>query len=87
MAAARKDLKEYAWCREFARQSGTPYAMHRDWLVSPAGLPCNAPPWGALVAFDLNDCKPRWETPIGTMGEGAPPGAICLGGPMATAGR
>ncbi len=27
--------------------------MHRDWLVSPSGLPCNAPPWGALVAFDL----------------------------------
>ncbi len=86
LAAARKDLKEYAWGGEFARQTGTPYAMHRDWLVSPSGLPCNRPPWGALVAFDVNDGKPRWESPLGSMGEGAPPGSISLGGPMATAG-
>ncbi|HLK64451.1 MAG TPA: pyrroloquinoline quinone-dependent dehydrogenase [Bryobacteraceae bacterium] len=86
LADARKNWKEYPWGGEFARQTGTPYAMHRDWLVSPSGLPCNAPPWGALVAFDLDSGKPRWESPLGTMGGGAPPGAISLGGPMATAG-
>ena len=86
LADTRKNLKEYAWGGEFARQTGTPYAMHRDWLVSPVGLPCNAPPWGALVAFDLDTGKPRWESPLGSMGAGAPPGAISFGGPMATAG-
>ena len=57
------------------RQRGTPYAMHRDWLVSPSGLPCNAPPWGALVAFDLNTGKLRWESADGSMAPGAPAGS------------
>ena len=30
---------------EFARQTGTPYAMRREPLLSPWGLPCTAPPW------------------------------------------
>ena len=50
---------------EFARQGGTPFAMYRDFLVSPAGTPCNAPPWSALVAFDLNTGKLRWESAVG----------------------
>lgn len=86
MAETRKTLKEYPWRGEFAPQSGTPYGMHRDWLVSPSGMPCNAPPWGALVAFDLDTGKPRWEAPLGTMSAGWPKGSINLGGPMATAG-
>jgi len=84
LPAARDKPDEMAWGGEFARQLGTPYGMHRDWLVSPSGLPCNAPPWGALVAFDLQTGKLRWEAPLGRMG-GAPPGSISLGGPMATA--
>ncbi len=86
MQAALDHPDEMKWGGEFARQRGTPYAMHRDWLVSPSGLPCNAPPWGALVAFDLNTGKLRWETGEGSMGAGAPVGAINFGGPMATAG-
>jgi len=86
LAAAMKSLKEYAWGGEFARQKGTPYALHRDWLVSPSGLPCNAPPWGALVAFDLASGKLKWEAPLGSMSPQAPRGAINLGGPLATAG-
>ena len=89
----RKDLQaaidhpnDMAWGGEFGRQRGAPYALHRDWLVSPARLPCNAPPWGALVAFDLNTGKLRWQTGFGSMGEGAPLGSPGLGGPMATAG-
>jgi quinoprotein glucose dehydrogenase len=77
---------ETAWGGEFARQKGTPYGMHREWLVGPNGQPCNAPPWGALVAFDLNTGKLRWEAPLGSMGSGFPAGSINLGGPMATAG-
>ncbi len=77
---------ETVWGGEFARQRGTPYGMHREWLVAPNGQPCNAPPWGALVAFDLNTGKLRWESPLGSMRNGWPTGSITLGGPMATAG-
>ena len=76
---------ETAWGGEFARQRGTPYGMYREWLVSPGGQPCNAPPWGALVAFDLNTGTLRWESALGVMGAGWPAGSISLGGPMATA--
>lgn len=80
----RKDT-ETAWGGEFALQSGTPYAMHREWLVAPNGQPCNAPPWGALVAFDLATGKLRWQAPLGSMAPGWPAGSITFGGPMATA--
>lgn len=76
--------KENAWGGEFARQRGTPYALHREWLVAPNGQPCNAPPWGATVAFDLTSGKPRWEAPLGRMLAGWPAGSISLGGPIAT---
>jgi quinoprotein glucose dehydrogenase len=77
---------ETAWGGEFARQRGTPYGMHREWLVAPNGQPCNAPPWGALVAFDLATGKVKWESALGKMAEDSPAGSISLGGPMATAG-
>ena len=85
-AFAHAKETETAWRGEFARQRGTPYAMHREWLVAPNGQPCNAPPWGAVVAFDLNSGKLRWEAPLGSMGAGWPAGSISLGGPIATAG-
>jgi quinoprotein glucose dehydrogenase len=86
MAKAVEHPVEMAWRGEFARQRGTPYGMHRDWLVAPNGQPCNAPPWGALVAFDLNTGKLRWESALGIQGDGWPKGSINLGGPIATAG-
>ena len=60
--------------------------MYREWLVAPNGQPCNAPPWGAVVAFDLASGKVRWESPLGVMEEGWPAGSPGLGGPMTTAG-
>ena len=71
---------------EFGRQSGTPYVMSREWLMSPGPVPCNAPPWGALVAFDLAAGKLRWETPLGEMKPGTKSGSPNLGGPLATSG-
>jgi glucose dehydrogenase len=62
-----------------------PYGMHRDWLVSPSGLPCNAPSWGALMTFDLSTGNMRWEAPIGAPGPGAPAGSPGFCGPMDTA--
>jgi len=85
-AMARADQTETSWGGEFAPQRGTPYAMYREWLVAPNRQPCNAPPWGALVAFDLGGGKLRWESPLGVMAEGWPNGSISLGGPMVTAG-
>ena len=82
--AHRKDT-ETSWGGEFALQRGTPYGMHREWLVAPNGQPCNAPPWGALVAFDLKTGKLRWESPLGIMNEGWPQGSLNLGGPIVTA--
>jgi quinoprotein glucose dehydrogenase len=75
--AALQHPNEMAWGGEFARQRGTPYWLHRDWLVAPDGQPCNAPPWGALVAFDLNTGQLRWQAPLSF---------VNLGGPLATAG-
>lgn len=77
---------------EFGRQTGTPYAMHRDQLRGPSGAPCNAPPWGALTAVDLTTGTVRWEVPLGTIPQlGMVPqyaewGSINLGGSVVTAG-
>jgi quinoprotein glucose dehydrogenase len=85
-AFARRKEAETSWGGDFALQRGTPYGMHREWLVAPNGQPCNAPPWGAVVAFDLVTGALRWQTALGVMSEGWPAGSISLGGPMATAG-
>jgi len=76
---------ETAWGGEFARQRGTPYGMHREWLVAPNGQPCNRPPWGAIVAFDLTSGKLKWETPLGVFADGWPAGSPSFGGPLPTA--
>ena len=73
---------------EFARQTGTPYAMRRKLLDSPLGAPCIAPPWGKLVAVDLARGKIAWEKPLGTSRDKAPwpfwsiEGAPNMGGPL-----
>jgi quinoprotein glucose dehydrogenase len=85
-AMDHRNETETAWGGEFARQRGTPFGMHREWLVAPNGQPCNAPPWGAVVAFDLSTGRLRWESPLGYQGDGWPAGSISLGGPMATGG-
>jgi quinoprotein glucose dehydrogenase len=68
------------------QQRKTPYAMYREVLASPSGLPCAPPPWGALVALDVNAGRIAWQAPLGSMGPNLPPGAPGLGGPMITAG-
>jgi len=71
---------------EFARQTGAPYAMFRTPLLSPNGIPCNAPPWGTVAAVDLFTGRKVWDVPLGSFMPGMNTGTITLGGPMATAG-
>jgi len=71
---------------------GWGYAVTRSPLLSPWGIPCTAPPWGKLVAIDMDKGEVRWEVPLGTLEKLAPvplsipwgtPGAA--GGPIVTA--
>jgi quinoprotein glucose dehydrogenase len=77
---------------EFGRQTGTPYAMYRERLFAPSGVPCFAPPWGRLTAVDLTTGEIRWERPFGEVPQLAPSGKAAgfgsfnLGGSMVTAG-
>jgi len=73
-------------------QRGTPYVARMGVLLSPFGVPCNAPPWGTLAALDLATRQLRWEVPLGTIRDLAPIplpirwGVPNMGGPLATGG-
>jgi quinoprotein glucose dehydrogenase len=72
-----------------APQWGTPYAVRILPLISPLGIPCNAPPWGGLVAIDLRTTNVLWRRPFGTTEEQAPlgmpvPGVFNIGGATVT---
>ena len=77
--------------KEISPQTGTPFGMKREVLLSPIGVPCNPPPWGALTAVDMKRGEIVWEVPLGTT-EGRVPfmkrayGMPGVGGPMITAG-
>jgi len=78
---------------QFARQDGTPYAMRREMLASPLGIPCTAPPWGTLAAVDLKRNAIRWQVVLGSTRDMTPwfvpsrtIGMPNMGGPIVTAG-
>jgi len=77
---------------EYGRQAGTPWAVRREPLLSPWGLPCTAPPWGTLVDVDLRRNRIVWQVPLGSNAGFVPwPlvrdfGMPNMGGPIATAG-
>ena len=48
-------------------QAGTPYASHNTQLLSPLGIPCQAPPWGMVSAIDLKTRQVAWQVPMGTV--------------------
>ena len=75
-------------------QEGTPYMARRGVFISPLQTPCVAPPWGKLVAIDLNSGERLWERPLGNLNGLAPPvigkmlewGTPNSGGSIQTAG-
>jgi quinoprotein glucose dehydrogenase len=62
---------------EYTVMEGTPYVMRRRILLGPGGVPCSPPPFGALVAVNLNSGARVWEAPLETPN---------LGGPLVTGG-
>jgi quinoprotein glucose dehydrogenase len=75
---------------EITEQRGTPFAMSRQFFLSPSGVPCVAPPWGELVAINADTGETAWRTTLGdlrvALGLTSEPstGALNLGGPVTT---
>jgi quinoprotein glucose dehydrogenase len=72
-------------------QVGTNYGVSLLPMLSPLGIPCQAPPWGRIAAVDLTTGKVAWSRTFGTTADTAPlgiamPGAFNLGGSANTAG-
>jgi quinoprotein glucose dehydrogenase len=69
----------------------TPYAVQMEPMLSPFGAPCNRPPWGSLVAIDLESRERLWDVPLGSTRDLAPfplwfgLGVPNIGGPVITA--
>jgi quinoprotein glucose dehydrogenase len=80
---------------QYTRMHGTPYYMRRRFLRAPSGLPCTPPPWGELVAINLETGERAWHVPLGDPAtlqptlattSNTPLGLPNLGGPIITAG-
>ncbi|MDB4900310.1 MAG: Pyrrolo-quinoline quinone beta-propeller repeat-containing protein [Gemmatimonadetes bacterium] len=86
---------------QYTRMHGTPFVMRRRMLLGPSKLPCSRPPFGSLVAIDLQRGVKLWDVPLGDVSRLAPNaasraggtgdtrpelGSPNLGGPMITAG-
>lgn len=92
-ASARQAAADNRLRGEFGTQLGTPFAIYREPLMAPSGVPCIAPPWGKLSAVDLQTGQVRWDVPLGRIpplalfGEkSAAWGSPNFGGALVTAG-
>ncbi|HEY9133126.1 MAG TPA: glucose/quinate/shikimate family membrane-bound PQQ-dependent dehydrogenase [Dyella sp.] len=72
--------------------TGTPFAVALNPLLSPLGIPCQAPPWGYIAAVDLQTMRKVWMHRNGTVVDKSPLpiplplGVPGLGGAMVTGG-
>ena len=80
---------------QITEQDGTPYAMSREFFLSPEGRPCLSPPWGELVAVRVDTGEIAWRSVLGDLRElvglsaaavPASTGSPNLGGPAVAAG-
>ena len=71
---------------------GAPYGVVLEALLSPMGLPCQAPAWGYVAAVDLTTHKTLWMHKNGTVRDSSPVpiplsmGVPSLGGTVTTGG-
>ena len=77
--------------QEVSPQTGAPFGMKRELLMSPIELPCSPPPWGVIAGIDLATGTIVWRHPFGTTEDlsaapGLPLGTPNFGGPIVTAG-
>ena len=76
--------------RETTEQRGTPFAMSREFFMSPSGAPCTAPPWGELVAIQVDSGEIAWRATLGDLRQvgltkaDSPTGSPNLGGGAVT---
>ncbi|QKZ06521.1 glucose/quinate/shikimate family membrane-bound PQQ-dependent dehydrogenase [Pseudomonas eucalypticola] len=72
--------------------TGAPYAVIMHPLMSPFGVPCQAPAWGYVAGIDLTTAKVIWKHKNGTSRDSSPIplnltlGVPSMGGSMVTAG-
>ncbi len=72
--------------------TGAPYAVIMHPLMSPFGVPCQAPAWGYVAGVDLTTSKVIWKHKNGTSRDSSPIplnltlGVPSMGGSMVTAG-
>ena len=85
-------MREVFHDSELSPQTGAPYGMKRETLLSPLGLPCTRPPWGIIAAVDISTGEIVWRKTLGTT-EDLTDGAVSLklgtpnvGGPIVTKG-
>ena len=79
------EAREVFHDQEVAPQTGAPFGVKRELLVSPLGIPCTHPPWGVLAGIDLATGEIVWRRALGEV-EGITLGTPTLGGPIVTAG-
>jgi len=86
-----EEAQEVFHDQEVSPQTGAPFGMKRETLLSPFDLPCSPPPWGVIAGIDLASGEIVWRKPLGTtedlsfmptMALGTPN----FGGPIITAG-
>jgi quinoprotein glucose dehydrogenase len=75
---------------EITEQRGSPFSVSRRFFLAPSGVPCVAPPWGELVAIDVDTGETAWRTTLGDLRaifgltSTTPTGSPNLGGPITT---
>ena len=71
--------------QEVSPQTGAPFGVRRNLLVSPFGVLCTQPPWGILAAVDIASGNIVWRRALGEM-YGITLGLPGVGGTIVTAG-
>ena len=89
------DMSEEKHYLGYSPNTGTPYIVKHEILLSPFGVPCSPPPWGTLFALSLNSGEKTWQKPFGTTRDMVPGlsalpfglnlGLPSAGGPIITA--